>query len=93
MKVVVDGQDYEYDSSRLMLSEAFEIQNRTGLNLTRWQTGLKEMDAFSIKALVYLLKKRAGESPDWDSLDFDIGGLEITDDEQVEERPTPAEEG
>lgn len=89
MKVTVDGTVYEYDPTRLMLTEAIEVQEKTGLNLKRWQLGLEEMDAFAIKALVYLLKKRAGESPDWQRLDFDIAGLDIEDDEIPD--PPPAE--
>jgi hypothetical protein len=80
MKVTVDGQVYDYDPTRLMLTEAIEVQEKTGLNLKRWQAGLEQMDAFAVKALVYLLKKRAGETPDWATLDFDLAGLEIEDD-------------
>jgi hypothetical protein len=80
VKVTVDGQVYEYDPSRLMLTEAIEVQEKTGLNLKRWQAGLEEMDAFAVKALVYLLKKRAGETPDWATLDFDLASLDIDDE-------------
>lgn len=81
MKVRVDGQDYDYDAGKLLLSEAMLIQNKTGLKLQAWQAGLQEMDAYAVKALVFLLKLRAKESPDWDSLDFDLGALEFVDDE------------
>lgn len=81
MKVVVDGVTYEYDPNRLLLSEAMDTQIKTGLKLQAWQRGLEEMDAFAVKALVYLLKRRAKEDPDWDALDFDLASLEIHDDE------------
>jgi hypothetical protein len=79
---------YEYDSTRLMLTEAIEIQEKTGLNLKRWQAALQELDAYAVKALVYLLKKRAGESPDWAAMEFDLAGLEIDDDDET---PDPSE--
>lgn len=90
MKIKVDGQDYEYDENRLMLTEAMEIQEKTGLNLKRWQAGLSEMDAYAVKALLYLLKKRAGESPDWQTLDCNIAAIDFGDDEEPAS-PTPAE--
>jgi hypothetical protein len=81
VKVTIDGQVYDYQADRLMLTEAMEIQEKTGLNLRRWQQGLSEMDAYAVKALAYLLKKRAGETPDWDTLDFDLAGLDIDDED------------
>lgn len=87
MKVTVDGQVYDYDANRLMVREAMEIQERTGLNLSRWQAGLQESDPKAVLALVYLLKQRAGEKPEWDALDFDLATLEIADDEADEPGP------
>jgi hypothetical protein len=87
MKVTVDGSTYDYDANRLMVSEAMEIQEKTGLNLRRWNEGLQEMDARAVKGLIYLLKRRAGETVDWASLDFDIGTLDMSDDEPAAASP------
>ena len=90
MKIKVDGTTYEYDAERLLFSEAAFVQKKTGLKLQEWQKGLAEMDAYAVAGLVYILKKRAGEQPDWDSLDFDIAGLEFVAEDGVEE-PSPKE--
>ena len=92
MKINVDGQVYDYDERRLLNSELAFIQKKTGLKFEQWQQGLTELDAFATRALVYVLKKRAGEEPDWDALDFNM--LEIFDtdeDEDVEAVEAPKE--
>lgn len=89
MKVTVDGQVYDYDDDKLMFSEAADILQRTGMSMRQWQQGLNELNPFAVKALVFLLKKRAGENPDWDTLDFDLGSLDFED--AAEADPTPAE--
>lgn len=90
MKVTVDGQVYDYDANRLMVREAMELQQRTGMNLSRWQVGLQEGDPQAILGLVYLVKQRAGEKPVWDEVDFDLGAVEIEDDEADEPGPKGA---
>lgn len=85
MKVTVDGQVYEYDANRLMVREAMELQQRTGLNLSRWQAALQEGDPTAILGLVYLIKQRAGEKPEWDAIDFDLAAVEIEDDDEADE--------
>lgn len=93
MKVKVDGTEYEYDASKLLFSEAAFVQKKTGMKIQEWQQGLAEMDAFALAGLIYILRKRAGESPDWDTLEFDIASLEwVADDDEVEE-PAPKEAG
>lgn len=93
MKVTVDGQVYDYDANRLMVREAMELQQRTGMNLSRWQKGLQESDPTAILGLVYLIKQRADEKPDWDSLDFDLAAVEIEDDEADESGPKDVDGG
>lgn len=90
MKVSIDGQVYEYDATRLLFSEVAFVQKKTGMKLQEWQAGLGEMDAFAVAGLVYILKKRAGEQPDWDTLDFDMASLDFIDDEAPQE-PAPKE--
>lgn len=88
MKVKVEGVTYDYDASRLLISEAMEVKQRVGMNLTTWQQGLADLDPAAVKMLVFLLKRRAGEQPDWETLDFDLGGMEMLDDEpEVETGP------
>lgn len=91
MKVVVDGKTYEFEQEKLLYSEIAFIQKRTGLKLQDWQQGLAEMDAFALGGLVYILRKRAGEQPDWDTLDFDVASLEIVG-EETDGEPAPKED-
>lgn len=88
-KVTVDGQVYEYDDGKLMMSEAFDLYEKTGQNLVQWNAGLQAMNPHSVKGLIYLLKKRAGENPDYATLDFDLGGLSI--DGEGDEQDGPKE--
>lgn len=91
MIIKVAGVAYDYDAGKLMISEAMEIKQRTGMNLQAWQQGLEDMDPFAVKALVYLLKQRAGEGPSWDTLDFDLGELEQIPDAAPEVDSGPKE--
>lgn len=79
MKITVDGTVYDFDQARLGMREAYRLQEQTGMNLQRWQTGLVESDVKALAGLVFLLKTRAGETVDWDTFDFDLGSLEIED--------------
>ena len=78
----------------MLQSEAAFVQKKTGLRLFAWQAGLNTFDAEAIKGLVYLCKRRAGEQVDWDSLDFNLAGVEfIPDPDEVAEEPAPKEDG
>lgn len=92
MKIKVDGREYEYDPNRLLFSEAAFVQKKTGMKIQEWQQGLADMDAFALAGVVYIVRKRAGETPDWDTLDFDIASLEFVDDDEAEQ-PAPKEAG
>jgi hypothetical protein len=88
MKITVEGTVYEHDVDNLLLSEALDIQEKLGgMTLVRWQYGLDGRGAIETKALVYLLKKRAGEKVDWDTLEFNLATVEyedVPDDENGE---------
>lgn len=81
MKIIVHGQAYDYDAARLQVNEAILIHQLTGLNLQKWQAGLGDMDPYAVKALVWLIKRRAGEQVEWEALDFDLGSVELADAE------------
>lgn len=87
MKIKIDGKTYDHDANRLPVSEAIVISQLTGMTFQKWQAGLSQMDPVAVKALVYIVKLRAGEKPDWISLDFDLASMEVEDDAV----PTPAD--
>lgn len=89
MKISVDGNTYEYDPGKLMLSEARLLQGATGQTLRQWQNGLNALDADSVAALVWLLRRRAGE-PDlaFADVEFDLGSFEAQEDDP---KPVPTE--
>lgn len=94
MKVIIDGKRYDWEGERLLFSEAAFIQKKTGFKPQEWQKALGEFDSFAVAGLVYIIKKRAGEQPDWDTLDFDINSLqyEVEDADEAED-PAPKEGG
>jgi hypothetical protein len=90
VKVKVGEQTYEHNRNSLLNSDAVTVKRQTGMTVPEFQQGLVDDDPDAVKALVFLLKRRAGEDPDWETLDFDHADLEYLPDEQVEE-PGPKE--
>lgn len=94
MKVIVDGTTYTWDPTRMLYSEAAFLQKTVGMKLTEWQKALQDQDVFAAAGLVYLMKKRAGETPDWDTLDFDVNTIRYIPESTDEvEEPAPKEDG
>ena len=89
MTVTVDGVKYDHDSEKVLNSELILVGDQTGMSPAVWQRKLNEDDGLAMKALVFMLKKRAGEDVDWNTLDFAQGGMEFDLDEP---RPTKAGE-
>lgn len=86
--------EYEFDQTQLMLSETRLVKQWTGLSPAQWERGLSDMDPDCVAALVCLLKRRAGEDIDFETLDFDYAQFEILDDDtdptKGEEEPSPS---
>lgn len=95
-KLTVQGDVYEFDPGRMLLAEAREIKTYTGMTIPKWSVGIDEMDPDSMQSLIYLAKKRAGETlrySDLDHLDFADIKLELMeDDEEAEEEPEAAQQ-
>ncbi|MEW2300278.1 hypothetical protein AB0958_09885 [Streptomyces sp. NPDC006655] len=95
-KLTVEGTVYEFDPGRMLLAEAREIKTYTGMTIPSWSVGIDEMDPDSLQSLIYLAKKRAGESlrySDLDTLDFaDIHLEPMEDEEEAEEGPEAAQQ-
>lgn len=91
MRITVEGKTYQHDENRLNVSEAILLEQLTGMTFMQWQEGLGAMSPLAMKGLVYLIKVRAGEQPDWLSLDFNMAAIDVQEDEAVEVPPTEVE--
>lgn len=91
MKLRVDGKVYEHDPNRLLNSEARLVKRLVGMTIPEFQDGLGADDPDALAALVFIVKQRAGEDPDWDTLDFDHTTLAFVDDAAEVSEPAPKE--
>lgn len=85
LKLTVEGVVYEFDGDHLLLAEARELKTFTGMSVPKWSAGIDEGDVDAIQALIYLAKKRAGETlrfSDLETLDYADIDLEMMDDEE-----------
>lgn len=88
-KVTIDGQVYDYDSTKMLNTEAIALQKVTGMKIPQWTAALQEGDAFALTALVWLLWRRNGREVPFDEVEFDIGSMDLeADEEEVPEGPT-----
>lgn len=72
MQFTANGKRYDYDTNKLSVEEAVEIEERLGFGVQSFMTGLAEMRGKSLKMLVYLAMRREGESVAWDAVEFDV---------------------
>lgn len=93
MKFRVDGESYNFDEDRLLVSEARVIKKQAGMGLTEWSEGLQNGDPDAIVSMIYLAKKRSGEAVRWSDLDdINIAAIEMDDEDaesQGEDDPKP----
>jgi len=92
VKITVDGQVYDYDPAKMLNTEAIALQKVTGMRMTEWTTALTEGDAFALTGLVWLLWRRNDRDVSFDEVEFDIGSIDLQDDEPAPEVPTEADE-
>lgn len=85
IKLTVEGTSYEWDSERLLVAEARELKLHTGFTPPRWLAALDEQDPDALAALIYMAKKRAGETLRFSDLD----GLDYADFEMEAVEPEP----
>lgn len=70
------GETYEYDPAKLMLQEATFVERITGSTMQEWQNGIQNGSALAIGALIFMLKKRAGEKVgDFTKFDMNLVGI------------------
>ena len=88
MKFKLEGVEYEFDETKLLVREARELKHYTGMGLKSFGAGLQEGDADALVGMFYLAKRRAGEAVKW--ADFDEMNLAALDMNVVQE-PEPDE--
>lgn len=80
------GQDstwYDFDGTRLLVKEARELEELTGMGLQDFSDGIKRGKVDALVFMLYLAKKRSGEPVRFRDFDeVDIASLRIEDDEQ-----------
>ena len=75
MKVSINGEHFEYDQNRMLMTEMLQLEDATGLAYGEWQSGLSKMSAKSLGALAWLLWHRAGREVAW--ADITSGAVEL----------------
>ncbi|MFJ8348991.1 hypothetical protein ACIQ9J_22045 [Streptomyces sp. NPDC094153] len=78
IKLTVQGAVYDVDAQRLLLAEARELKTFTGFTPPRWFAALDDADPDATAYLIYLAKKRAGETLRYSDLDtVDYADIEV----------------
>lgn len=98
MRFTVDGEKFEFNEKKLRNTEAIALQKVTGMKVVEFYDALSESDANAVTALVWLVKRRAGDEVRFTELDFDLfevmGSLESDPDDapgEVEGEPDPTQ--
>jgi hypothetical protein len=75
--IKVGEERYEFDRSSLMFKEVVQIEQASGLSFGEWQTELGRYSLNAVGALIHMLRKRAGEPSDFQSMDFPVDGFDV----------------
>jgi len=89
VKITVDGQVFDYDAGRLLNTEAIALQRVMGMPVADWTKAMQKGDALALTGLVWLLWRRAGREVPFDDVEFDLGSIEVEDDEPAPEPEKP----
>lgn len=82
----MDGQEYEFDETKMLVHEARLIKEHAKLGLLGFGQGLREGDPDAIVALLFLAKRRAGIACRWKDFDgVDLNAVDIIADEPESE--------
>lgn len=93
LRFTVDGVKWEFDDDRLLNTEAIALRKVSGLTYGQLYDGIAEGDAAALTALVWLARRRAGETVKFSAVEFDLAelGLVALDEngEPVRPKRTP----
>lgn len=70
-----DGKDYPFVGGKTDVQEAITIKLYTGHGLVSWGKAIFDGDPQAVQALLWLIKKRNGETCEISSLNFDVMAL------------------
>lgn len=72
-----DDEKHVFARSRLMYTEAAEIEKITGLSFGEWERELGRFSIIAVGALLHVLRKRDGQASDFATLQFNAAQLEV----------------
>ena len=61
--VTIDGNDYDVDMGKMLISESIQLKKHTGATREEWYEQMGREEPEAIQFLVWLAKTRAGEDP------------------------------
>jgi len=93
VRVGEDGQWYDFEGDRLLVREARDLQELTGMGLQDFSDGIRHGKVDALVFMLYLARRRAGEPVRFREFDdMNIAELEIEDDSgKPAEEPEQAE--
>lgn len=82
VRVGEDGRWYDFEGDRLLVREARELQELTGMGLQDFSDGIRHGKVDALVFMLYLAKRRSGEAVRFREFDdMNIAELEIQDDD------------
>lgn len=93
LEVDFAGETFEYDPDSLLMSELQDIKKVTGMTRKEWLTALVDEEVEAVIALIYLLRKRRGDSVRFGDIDGTWNSFtvrRVDSDEDSSEGPTEA---
>jgi hypothetical protein len=100
VKVIYDGQDYEFSLDEIDVSQATLIYRKYSLTLLGLETGLREGNPDALRAIYWLMLTQAGQKVNIDNVSFKIvkfanaiqAAVESQAEADAEKPDTPKEE-
>ena len=85
------GETYHLDFSKFMYTEAKLLQKYTGLTVEALGPALKDGNIDAMAFLLWIAKKRLGDTTPFEEFDFDFLGLDIETQDEGEQVDDPAD--
>jgi hypothetical protein len=92
IQIKIGDEEYFFDPVRVANDEAMLIERTCGCTFTQWQKQLEEGSVTALTALVWLLRRRNGQtSLKFTDVHFDLGDFDINTDEPGTEEANPTD--